>query len=191
MRVAVLCAMPGSVYNTLGGLDVYDKIRDARTFTGRSPAVAHPPCRGWGRLRHFAKPAPGELDLGPFCVEKIRQNGGVLEHPTGSKLWEAARLPRPGEHPDTFGGFTIQVNQFWWGHKAAKSTWLYIVGLDRSEVPPSPLKFGEPEFVVGRSRWHEGGRPEIRKSEREATPIEFARFLIEIAVLSGRGRVAA
>lgn len=54
MDVAVLFARADSIYKGLPGVDVYDADRDARTFPGGCPVVAHPPCRAWavsGRLR--------------------------------------------------------------------------------------------------------------------------------------------
>lgn len=56
MDVAVLFARQDSTYKALSGVDVYDIDRDARTFQGGMPVVAHPPCRAWGRLRAFANP---------------------------------------------------------------------------------------------------------------------------------------
>ncbi|MWL55341.1 hypothetical protein GQL84_23735, partial [Escherichia coli] len=58
--------------------DVFDIERDARTFAGGMPVVAHPPCRAWGRLRKFAKPRPDEKALALFAVAQVRAFGGVL-----------------------------------------------------------------------------------------------------------------
>lgn len=44
-RVAVLFAREDSVYKTLPECEVYDMARDARTYDGPWPVVAHPPCR--------------------------------------------------------------------------------------------------------------------------------------------------
>ncbi len=56
--VAVLFARADSHYKALQGVEVYDMERDARTYDGPWPVVAHPPCRAWGRLRQFANPRP-------------------------------------------------------------------------------------------------------------------------------------
>lgn len=97
-HVAVLCAAPNSIYKQIDGVVVYDAERDARTFSGGMPVVAHPPCRAWSAFcGHQAKPEPGEKELGPWCVEQVRNSGGVLEHPAHSRLWQACDLPRPGE----------------------------------------------------------------------------------------------
>ena len=48
--VAVLFARADSVYKTLPGVDVYDIERDARTYDGPWPVVAHPPCTRWSMI---------------------------------------------------------------------------------------------------------------------------------------------
>lgn len=105
VKCAVLCVRPGSAYFALP-VDAYDALRDARTYRGPLPVVAHPPCALWGRLRAFAKGNDGEASLGPLCVDAVRRWGGVLEHPKDSTLWRACGLPRPGAGRDQFGGFT-------------------------------------------------------------------------------------
>ena len=80
MTITVLFARRDSVYKTMGA-DVWDADRNALYWRGGNPVVAHPPCRAWGRLRKFAKPQPGELDLARFAVAQVRRYGGVLEHP--------------------------------------------------------------------------------------------------------------
>jgi hypothetical protein len=93
--VAVLFARADSVYKTMPGLDVFDIERDARTFAGGAPVVAHPPCRAWGRLRTFAKPRDDERECGSWAVDMVRQCGGVLEHPAQSSLWLYKCMPPP------------------------------------------------------------------------------------------------
>ena len=104
--VAVLFARADSHYKTLPGVEVYDMERDARTYDGPWPVVAHPPCRSWGRLRAFAKPRADERNLARMAVAMVREFGGVLEHPAGSTLWPAQRMPKPGER-DQWGGWTL------------------------------------------------------------------------------------
>ncbi len=183
MSVAVLFAREDSIYYSFSECDVWDKVRDATNYAGSNPIVAHPPCRGWGRMRAFAKPAIGELDLARFAVKEIRRVGGVLEHPEGSQLWKDMNLPSPGS-TDSFGGFTVVVNQFDFGHKARKRTWLYICGCTLGDLPAFQLRLGEPEYVVAKSRGITSGkdkRPEISKADRERTPVEFAKWLIQVA----------
>lgn len=177
--VAVLFARRDSIYKTLEGVDVWDIDRDARTWPGGCPVVTHPPCRSWGRLRHFAKPFPGEHELSLWAVEQVRQWGGVLEHPASSRLWPVAELPKQGQR-DQFGGWTLMIPQFWFGHRAEKRTLLYIVGCDPPQLPLIPFLLGEPSHVV-QSRKRIGHRPHISKAEREETPLALAQWLIEVA----------
>ncbi len=184
MDVAVLFARSDSIYKSLPGCDVWDKDRDAKNYAGAMPVVAHPPCRGWGRLRAFAKPVPGEKELAFLAVDKIRENGGVLEHPTASSLWGVYGLPRPGKGHDAFGGFSVQVDQFHFGHKAKKSTWLYICGVSIADLPPVPIRLGVAEYLVVESKHNPLGRKCISKADRERTPVDFASWLLDIARLS-------
>jgi hypothetical protein len=189
-EVAVLFARADSIYKTLPGCDVWDIDRDARRWQGETPVVAHPPCRAWGRLRKLANPRPDEKALALFAVEKVRLSGGVLEHPAGSTLWHAAGLPYPGER-DAWGGWTLPICQNWWGHRAEKKTWLYIVGCEPANLPDMPIALGEATHVVAASgRRRDGGRlrkgdrgwrPEITKAEREHTPPALAEWLCETA----------
>lgn len=168
--VSVLFARSDSCYFDLVA-DVWDIHRDARSYTGPGPVICHPPCRAWGRLRHWAKPRPDEKALALFAVEQVRRCGGVLEHPYGSTLWRAAQLPLPGYGPDQYGGWTLLVEQGWWGHAAPKPTYLYIVGLSRDEVGELPVQLRR---AVGRTL-------ELSAADRERTPPAFARWLVDLA----------
>lgn len=103
-QVAALFVRADSIYKDMPGVDAWDAERDARTWPGGCPVVAHPPCRAWGRLRQFAKPRADEKELALFALQQIRKFGGVLEHPAESSLWNEAFLPKPGEFPDERGG---------------------------------------------------------------------------------------
>ena len=176
--VSVLFARADSIYKSLPCCDVWDAARDARNWPGGCPVVAHPPCRAWGRLRHFARPVAGEIECAIWAVEMVRKWGGVLEHPQGSRLW-ISRLPYPGEI-DEFGGWTFPILQFWFGHRCEKSTWLYIVGLKPGELPTIPFVLGEASHVI-QSRKRSDYRPHVPKPEREHTPRALAEWLVESA----------
>lgn len=195
--VAVLFARADSIYKALPGADVWDSARDARTWPGGCPVVAHPPCRAWGRLRKLANPEPVEYLLALWAVQQVRRFGGVLEHPAGSLLWAAAGLPAPGKGRDVDGGWTFPVSQVSWGHRANKATWLYIVGCGPDLLPdmpglcpPATAICGSPGRRRDGTRLHKGDdgwRPEISKREREATPPAFAAWLLEVARRCHRG----
>lgn len=180
--VSVLFACQDSNYKELHGVDAWDIERDALKWPGGNPIVAHPPCRAWASLRHCAKPRPGEKEYALWAIEQVRKWGGVLEHPRRTTLWKVAGLPEVGAI-DEHGGFTIVVDQFWWGHRAQKSTKLYICGCERRDLPQMPLKLGEAPCTVGlwSGRNKKTCRPSISKSEYEETPIEFAKWLVEVA----------
>ncbi|WP_422024781.1 hypothetical protein [Pyruvatibacter mobilis] len=179
MTVAVLCAHQRSVYFDLDGCDVYDAKRDARTYTGLFPVVAHPPCRAWGKWAWRARPEPGERELAMFCVDQVQRCGGVLEHPAYSTLWAEKRLPLPG-CPAQDGSFTLPILQSDFGHKAPKATWLYINGIAPSELPPMPMRLGE---ATGRIEM-------MGRTARMATPVELATWLRDLAEKTTLARAA-
>lgn len=171
VTVAVLFARADSVYKKVPGCDVWDEARDARGWKGGAPVVAHPPCRGWGRLRTFANVRPGELDLARWAVVQVQRWGGVIEHPACSLLWQDQGLPGPGQTPDIAGGWTFAAPQKWWGHRAEKASWFYICGAGRRELPPIPIVLGMPEIDV----------PNLGKAAREHTPPALAAWLVDLA----------
>jgi hypothetical protein len=165
------------------GVDCWDEARDARTYAGPYPVVAHPPCGPWGSLKHLCARAH-EKELAPLAVAQVRQFGGVLEHPRRSLLWKHCALPLPGELPDAWGGVTIEVNQCDWGHACAKPTWLYLVGIRLSRYPRMPKR--EPTHGIWYGDFERAGRagPRLRgasKEIRRRTPPAFAEFLVSLA----------
>lgn len=179
--VAALYVRRDSHYKAIPGVECYDADRDARNYAGPWPVVAHPPCRAWSRLRAFAKPAPGEPELALLAVDQVRRYGGILEHPASSALWPAAGLPDPRSLGyDDHAGFTLAIDQAWLGHRARKRTWLYIVGLNRSELPAFPLRLGEALGTVH----NQSAR------QRELTPPEMASWLVACARAIGALRAA-
>ena len=189
--IAALFVHARSAYKALPGVDAWDVERDARKWPGASRLVAHPPCRAWGKLRDKAQPRPDEKELARQAVRWVRRFGGVLEHPAHSTLWADMRMPLPQQGRDAWGGWTLPVSQHWFGHRAEKMTWLYIVGCEPGDVPAIPLSLEEPPAVVAQPKKRDtvvrlrkgmqGWKPEISRSERELTPTPFAQWLIELA----------
>jgi hypothetical protein len=200
MTVAALYIDPRGPYPALLGQELcWDEKRDARTYDGPWPVVAHPPCGPWGALKHQYEGT--EHDCGPRAVEQVRKFGGVLEHPRRSGLWEKLALPWPdvmhgplGKDygpgcTDLWGGFSIQVDQCAWGHVARKTTWLYVVGVPYAVVREGIRTGGTP------THWTSGGRtvssrkgspvpPGIKvcsAQQRRRTPQAFAEWLISLA----------
>jgi hypothetical protein len=75
-----------------------------------------------------------------FAIDKVRKNGGVLEHPKGSRFFREAGCPELGAGYDKFGGFTMLIDQFDFGHVAHKDTKLYICGIKIEDLPELPPK---------------------------------------------------
>lgn len=163
--IAALFVRKDSHYPSLG-CDAYDIERDALSWSGGVPCVAHPPCRSWSRLSHFAKPAPGEKDLAIWAMAMVRKNGGVLEHPMDSRLWLASSCLSFGIRDD-HGGVLVPVLQSWWGHRAPKRTAFYIVG----PVPELPFSH---QLATGRIQ-------NMCVAERERTPFDLAVWLVSVA----------
>jgi hypothetical protein len=167
MRKVVLFTRETSVYEELG-CDCYSKERNALNYTGDSPVIAHPPCRAWGTMKHWAKPEPGERELALWAVDLVNKNGGIVEHPLRSGLWKEADLSK---------GFLYAVNQVDYGHVCSKPTYFYIVGIEPRDMPKPLLSFLEPTHQVQSSRkklkW-------ANKAQREGTPPMLAIWLIKI-----------
>ncbi len=191
--IAALFVATGGCYFGIPGVDPWDEKRDARLYTGPHAVVAHPPCARWSMLANVNHARYGTKigdDGGCFAsaLESVRTYGGILEHPAESMAWKAFGIPRPpstrkrGGSPGWIaapGGYTTEVCQRNYGHRAEKRTWLYCSG-----VAPISLDWqrpAAPECQIGgdpRVRtdvWHMG------KRERLATPVAFRDLLLSIA----------
>lgn len=136
MTVAALFVAEDGPYASDSRFDAWGVSRDARTYRGPLPVVAHPPCERWGRM---AKGSPRAQiyemgdDGGCFesALDDVRQFGGVLEHPQGSHAFGWFGLPIPSGRgwtpPDPWGGRSTYIDQGTYGHPAKKPTWLYAV----------------------------------------------------------------
>lgn len=185
MKVAALYVETGGVYYGLPDVDPWDAERDARLYDGPHPVVAHPPCKRWG---NFWPGRPGRdrltfgADAGCFAAAlmAVRNFGGVLEHPKGSRAWGAFGLLEP---PSGGGwvradkwGWTCCVEQGHYGHRARKATWLYLVGTE-----PPLLTWGVASSAPGKVEL-------MGKRERLATPIPFRDLLLDLARRAGESR---
>lgn len=170
--IAALCVQRNSVYHHLEGVEAYDMKRDARSFPGGMPIVAHPPCRAWSAYcAHQARPAAGEKELGVWCAEMLRKCGGVLEQPAHSRLFDAACLPKPGVRKD--GLWTTEVWQAWWGYPMKKATWLCF-----AHILPTELYYP----LVLHPQGYDRRREQLMgKNQRSATNEKFARYLVAAA----------
>ena len=139
--IAALFVETGGAYFGVPGVDPWDALRDARTYAGPNPVVAHPPCNKWTSLAYInRRRIPGyEIgdDGGCFAaaLAAVERWGGVLEHPAGSIAWKRFGLDHPerGFWKGLFGSWVTEVDQGAYGHRARKRTWLYVNG---GTVPP-------------------------------------------------------
>lgn len=200
--IAALFVQKNGCYFGLPGVDPWDESRDARSYRGPWPVVAHPPCERWGRYwgggpSLVGTPRQKKLgdDNGCFqsALRSVREHGGVLEHPEASHAWSAFGLNKPpisgGWVSAGFcGGFTCCVEQGYYGHKARKATWLYAYGvqlpsLKWGRAPGDFLKLDE-GFKTPEQRARAiktGICQRLSKKQRAATPIPFRDLLIGIA----------
>ena len=179
MQIPVLFVNEKTVYSQLD-CDCWDEKRNAVKISSRLAGVYHPPCRTWGRLRSFANFHPGEHWLAVWAIIRIRKYGGVLEHPAGSTLWKLMCLPLPGSGYDSFGGFSVKINQHDFGFECEKNTWLYICGIDVNLLPVQPLNFNAITHTISSSKI-KSGKKEISKNKRASTTIILAAYLVQIA----------
>ena len=176
--ISILFTRKDSIYKTLG-VDCWDIERDAMKFKGDNVVICHPPCRLFSRLRGLSTAPEKEKQLAYYSLELIRKNGGILEHPYPSLLWKEKKLPI-GNEIDEFGGYTVSVNQNWFGAKFLKKTLLYIVGVNKNDLPDIPLNFNAIEILISQSKKNSSA-PYLRMNKRDETPIIMAKWLIEVA----------
>ena len=172
-------------YATMPGVECWGVERDATTYAGPWPVVAHPPCGQWGALRHLARPDHAQHRCGPIAVAQVRRWGGVLEQPAHSLLWRACDLPPPGSLLGD--GFSVEVQQVAWGHAARKRTWLWFVGIDRRDVLPTIRTGGtvthwtSGTYTPGRRGTVPTGIRVVPPRLRHLTPPAFAAWLVALA----------
>jgi len=216
--IAALYVETGGAYYDMPGVDPWDEVRDARTYDGPHPVVAHPPRQRWGKLwagqplfikNTGIRKIKGD-DAGCFAaaLDAVRRYGGVLEHPWGSHAWAHFNLNKPprsggwvsAELPGNGrGGWTCCVEQGRYGHYARKPTLLYAIGTD---LPELDWGVGEPRLDpavverMGLKRAKRLGEVGARgggqnSTPRIHTPAPFRDLLIDIARSARVARIAA
>jgi hypothetical protein len=215
--IAALFVQKNGCYFGLSDVDPWDEARDARLYAGPWPVVAHPPCSRWCRLAGLVEKRWGHKkgdDGGCFksALHSVRTYGGILEHPAYSDAFSHFGLPTPkdkgGWQRGICGGWSCHVEQWHYGHRAKKATWLYAFG---ANTLPS-LRWGatpdaaETAFVTdGGGRVKRGRalvswcgnhtksgdkRKRLGSKEASATPPEFREMLISIARSAAKSEAA-
>ena len=189
--IAALFVIEGGCYYGLDGIDPWPESRDARTYAGPHAVIAHPPCQRWGALgvANFARwggdhNRPGN-DGGCFAsaMRSVRRWGGVLEHPARSLAWDEFGLVKPpkgGGWVKSDRGWTCEVWQSAYGHKARKATWLYYCGGTPSELRWERIA-GTHQVGFQDRRGKDRNKPTLSRREANATPILFRDALITLA----------
>ena len=197
MLIAALFVATGGVYYGISDVDPWDIIRDARTYPGPYPVVAHPPCERWGRYWSGGPSARVRCikgdDNGCFAaaLASVRRWGGILEHPEASHAWNAYELRKPPRsggwvRADVHGGWTCCVEQGHYGHLARKATWVYAVGVALPSLRWGPSQGGlrmDEGFHSAEERRRAvrtGIVQRLSHKQRLSTPIPFRDVLLTI-----------
>lgn len=199
-RIAALFVETDGIYSTLEGVDPWDVVRDARSYAGPDPVVAHPPCERWGRYWSGGPSAKRRRLLGDdggcfaAALYAVRHFGGVLEHPEASHAWRWFGLERPARaggwtEPDAYGGRSCCVEQGHYGHPARKATWLYAVlpfypiltwGPCESRVRLDAGFHSAEERAEAKRLGNDKPVERLSKRQRLATPRPFAEMLVDM-----------
>ena len=205
--VAALYVEPKGCYVGVPGVDPWDEARDARTYAGPWPVVAHPPCQRWGRFWHGSTRKPHQYKLGDDggCFEAalraVLRWGGVLEHPAHSKAWEAFGLLKPTAGIGWRGSdmsrpsssyWTCYVEQGHYGHLSRKPTWLLANTMGNGKPQELNWTKGQqrlPAWMVERYGYEKARRIGVvamvggkdKTAIRNATPEPFRDLLLSIA----------
>lgn len=201
-NIAALYVESGGTYFDAPGVDPWDEKRDARTYSGPHPIVAHPPCQRWGRFWHGSTCKPHQFkkgdDGGCFAsaLKSLRLYGGVIEHPADSHAWEHFGLRKPPRK----GGWVAASADLWtccvyqghYGHLAGKGTWLLVARVARENLPE--LRWGKTAQRLHPTAVAKHGYAKARRigmmamvggkdktKIRNATPPEFRELLLSIA----------
>jgi hypothetical protein len=173
----ILCCARSSSYDAIPWVATRKRTSSAWLTTSPLPVIAHPPCRFWSRSSNLSR-ATGldmirELLLGLWCVRQVARRGGIVEQPAWSRLWRAANLPRPTSQTQSPYSWSISLDQYTFGHRVHKPTWLWFCHIHQSQLPRPPLALRpDPQRTQG----------DITAGQRSATPPLFARWLCDCAL---------
>lgn len=194
MTVAALYVDERGCYAGLDHVEVWGVTRDARTYDGPWPVVAHPPCSRWCRLAGLVEARWGHKrgeDDGCFeaALASVRKWGGVLEHPAYSDAWAAFGLNRPPSSgawvsAGFCGGWTCHVEQGRYGHVAKKATWLYAHSAELPSLNWGSDADSASQALVswcGNRTFRFSDRPRVGKAAAAATPEAFREVLLGMA----------
>jgi hypothetical protein len=185
--IAALFVEANGSYANVDGVDLWPESRDARTYRGPWPVVAHPPCARWVNFAALNFKRYGHEHLRPgndggcfaSALTSVRNFGGVLEHPAFSNAWSEHFLPSPtldGWSTLGWGEWYCEVWQSAYGHRARKRTWLFATSRKR----PRDLNWAR-NPGTHQCGWFDRNKPTLSKKEAARTPPAFRDALLSIA----------
>jgi hypothetical protein len=95
-----------------------------------------------------------------------------------SALWKTMNISNGYLFNDLYNGFAIDIDQYDFGHVAHKPTRLYICGCTINDIPSFQKRTGKPiKSITGQVK----NTKRCTQYEREYTPLQLAKWLIDIA----------
>jgi len=160
--INVLFTNKFSIYDILN-CNTYNEDRNALTFSKNIPAIYHPPCRLFSRLKTFSKADKSEKELAFWSIEKVNKYGGLIEHPLGSSLFKESGIKLNDDNH-----IIIKLSNF--GFEAEKKTIIYFNGIEKNELPLLPYNNRPVKKTI----------PQLSYKKRANTPFCCAIYLIEL-----------
>jgi hypothetical protein len=175
--IPVLFTAKNSLYLKDDRFDCFGQDRDAMTWKGNTPAIYHPPCRLFSKMRAFSTAGKCEKFYGYYSIMSAREFGGIVEQPKASSLYKEMGCDLSGS-VDQFGGFIRSVNLSWFGYPAQKETLIYVVGVLPGDLPAHPLCFNAIQYMIGCQR--RNNKPDVPMKMRAQTPQPMIDWFHEI-----------
>lgn len=154
-----------SNYKDYPGVTWFDVEKNALNHPPMAPAIYHPPCRLFSKLRKFSTAPVDEMYLAHWSMYFVRCYGGIVEHPFDSQLWKIYNINKV-HIIDEFGGFFHVIDQYDFGFPTRKRTGLYIVGTLPRLLPASPIR-----LYISEKKWDR-----LSPLQRSLTPISLIDY---------------
>ena len=106
--VAALWVRHDSTYWSIPGVECYDVRRNAYSYRGPHPIIAHPPCGPHGRYRSHCNQ---DAFAGCYALMLADVLGGVVEQPASSRLFRGGELVNQGD----YGHLAVKATRLYWG----------------------------------------------------------------------------
>lgn len=167
-KIPVLFTNVISNYNNDNRFEPYNINNDAMNFNDNRPLIAHPPCRLWSKLKGLSTAPQHERGLAYHALYLVYKNGGILEHPYPSDLWNQTGLLTTKLKKNHI---LLKINQGNFGLEIRKPTLLFINGLTHNQLPDYP--FMENPKIYQKIE-------NLKKDKRSETPPQLIEFFYSI-----------